>query len=210
MTLLAGVVGAVAFSGAASASTLTPLDPAACYEQGTSVRLSGTGFTPFFSVVFLGSRGDSSAYPDADGVIGEGSVGMPFLSSFTPQSVTITAHGPLDPSNDSSITLQTARFGSNLPVRGKPGATVKWEFGGFPTGAAIYGHYRYGHNGPFKTVRDVRFGTATGPCGSLTKMAKRLPVKRPKRGAGWYLQVDTKPKFSANTRPEYDVTFAVH
>lgn len=206
--VLALGAGALAVPGVASASTLTA--NAACYGTGENAMLSGTGFTPQISLGFLGGSGDSSTYPQNDGSFTDGVAGLPANNSFTPRSVTITADDQVDDSHDTSVTVMTVRSGTNFPIHGKPGATVLWQFGGFPTGAALYGHYRYGHNGPFRTVKDVRFGTAQGPCGTLAKRAKRIPIKRPKRGGGWYLQVDTTPKYSSGTEPEYDITFAVH
>ena len=202
--ILALTAGALAVPGVASASTLT--SDAACYGTDQRVKLSGTGFTPEYAVSLTGDAGGNSVYPDSNGSFTDGDVGLAANNTFTPRSFTIRAHDQVDATHDTSITVMNVRSGSNLPVRGKSSATVMWSFGGFPTGATIYGHYRYARNSSFRTVRDVKFGTATGPCGVLNKKAKRIPV-RAKRGGSWYLQVDTKPKFSSSTEPEYDVTF---
>jgi hypothetical protein len=204
---LALAAGALALPGVASAGTLTA--DAVCYGTGVSARLSGTGYTPNLSLAFLGGSGDTSTYTDENGAFSDWDVGLPANNSFTPRQVTLSTQDQVDASRNASVTVMTVRSGSNLPIHGKAAATVLWQFGGFPTGATIYGHFRYAHNGPFRTVKDVRFGTAQGPCGTLAKRAKRIPVNHPKHGGGWYLQVDTKPKYSSSTEPEYDITFSV-
>jgi hypothetical protein len=195
--LLAIAAGALAFPAAASAGTLTT--PHVCWEQGQDAVLSGTGFTPSLSLPFSGEQGETSAQTDETGAFTNARVGMPDYNSYKPRNVTIATHDQVTSANDTSITLMEVKFGSNLPVSGRHAQVVTWQFAGFPTGATLYVHFRRAFNGPQKTVKDIRFGKATGPCGTLTKRAMRVPVKNPKRGGDWFVQVDTHPKYSSNT-----------
>ncbi len=206
--MLAIVAGALAFPAVASAGTITA--DHVCYEQGKTALISGSGFTPNLSLPFVGEQGDTSAQPDSNGAFTNQPAGVPDYNSYTPRSFTITAMDQVTPANNASVTLMDVKFGSNLPVGGKHAQVTTWQFGGFPQGATIYAHFRYGHNGPFHTVKDVRFGTAAGPCGVLTKKAMRIPIKNPKRGGGWFVQVDTHPKYHSSTETFFVFkTFAV-
>jgi hypothetical protein len=196
--LLAIAAGALAaFPAAASAGTLTASH--VCWEQGKIALVSGSGFTPEIRLPFTGEKGESSALPDVNGAFTDQDLGMPDYSGYTPRNVTMTAHDQVNSANDASIALMEVKFGSNLPVNGRHAQVVTWQFAGFPTGATLYVHFRRAFNGPFKTVKDIRFGKAAGPCGTLAKRAMRVPVKKPKRGGDWFVQVDTHLRYSSST-----------
>ena len=71
-------------------------------------------------------------------------------------------------------------FVTNAPLSGRPRQKTTWHFSGFPSGTAIYGHYR-SHG---RTIKNYRFGKPTGPCGTLTVRARRDAdaVEQPARG----------------------------
>ena len=168
-----------------------------------SIDISGSGFTPNNTVSIDGALSPSSASTYSEGTFSEFRIGVPTSKSFTPRDFTLTATD-VNPANNTTATVPLVKFGSNLPVVGKPSAKVMWQFAGFKPGATIWGHFRFNN----KKVVDYKFGKASGVCGTLTKKAKRVPVTSvPKGPGGWYVQVDTKAKFSFNTRPEYDRTW---
>ena len=204
VAFLAVAGSALALPATASAGTLTL--PGTCFEQGSFTNLAGTGFTPIFALAISNDGVGSTTFPDDDGAFEEHQIGVPAHNSFTPRTVTVTATDQRNAANNASLAYSVVRYGSNMPVTGRrPGQKVTWQFGGFPAGSTVYGHFRFRN----RTLRNYRFGTATGPCGVLSVKAKRIPVKKPKRKGGWYVQIDTNPRFDFNTRPEYDKSFAL-
>jgi hypothetical protein len=198
--LAAATAASLTIPAAASASTLTL--PGTCVEQGTSVEMSGSGFTPEYAVQIDGGL-SGSAYPEDDGTF-KFSGGVPAWEKFIPTTQTVTATDQINPANSTQLSFQLYKFGSNLPVKGNPRQSVSWQFSGYPAGSVIYGHFRRNN----KRVGDYRFGRASGACGTLVTRAKRIPFKvKGARTGGWYLQVDNKPTYSYNTRPEFDITF---
>jgi hypothetical protein len=192
---------ALAFPAAASAGTLTTPHP--CGEQGEFASISGSGFSPEISLSFTGEKGEASTLPDESGVFSNALVGMPDSGSYVPKTVTINTVDQVNAANNTSIQLMYVKYGSNLPVGGKHGAIVTWQFAGFPTGATIWLHFRRAHNGPFRTIKDIKLGQAAGPCGTLRKRMARVPVKNPPRGGDWFVQADTKARYSSNTNTYY-------
>lgn len=207
---LAVVAGALAIPTAAAAGTLT--FPATCFEEEKPIAFSGTGFTPDRR---LDLRADgapdytASVYPDSDGSFTDGDFTPPPFGNFTPRPLTIMALDQVDPANNASVTIQAYKFGTNFPIKGRPTQLTTWRFAGWPAGKTVYGHFRHSN----RKVGNYRFGVAAGECGTLVTRAKRIPftfatTKAARRG-GWYVQVDTKPSFSFNTRPEYDTSFSL-
>jgi hypothetical protein len=198
---LAATAGLLLLPAAASAGTLSV--SSACVEQSQAFTVAGTGFTPQYS---LDLEPGGSVYPESDGSFADFEIIEQPYDLFTPKTVTLTATDQVNAANDATTTYQVVKFGSNMPVTtGNPGSKVAWQFAGFPSGTTVYGHFRY-HD---KTLKDYRFGKSSGPCGLLSVKAPRIPVKKPKHTGGWYLQIDAKPKFSMNTRPEYDISFEI-
>jgi hypothetical protein len=180
---------------AGAATVTTP----ACVNSEYDNPASGTGF-PASDIVVLdyGAGASGTADADATGTF-SGTWKPPVNTSFTkPLQGTLTARSFSDPNVRATTRFSYIRFGSNFPVNGKTNGVTTWRFGGWATGKPIYGHYRYGG----QTLKHFRFGTASGPCGTLLVRARRLPVKRPRVGT-WTLQIDQRPNYTPNP-PLYD------
>lgn len=193
-------IAVLGVSSSARAATLSVPKP--CLESKTIYTITGTGFTPDASVAVSGTP-QTLVLPTN----GSGSFSLAYLtpneSSFTPRTVILTATDQADPTVTAVATVRIVRFGSNAPVGGlSPRQHVIWRFGGFP-GATIYGHFRL-HG---RTMRNYRFGKATGACGSLVVRARRLPAKV--RPGDWTLQIDGRREFSVRTRPAYRGGFSI-
>ena len=203
--LLAGT----AFAADAHAGELQLHTPGSCFDSGAQLVSSGRGFTPDLAVEMAvrasdgAESGGGSALTDGDGSFFDHDVSLPDYDRFVPRTVTVSATDQVDAARSTSFSVQQVKHGVDFPLQsGRSSATAQWRFAGFPTGAPVYGHYRTAN----RTVKTVKFGTAQGPCGTLSVRARRIPVKA-KPGTSWYLQVDSKPRFSFKTQPEYDVTF---
>ncbi|MBJ7328621.1 MAG: hypothetical protein JHC95_01920 [Solirubrobacteraceae bacterium] len=195
-TTIAAAVALLA-PAAAPASTLT-LDGRSCYEQDERFEFTGTGFSPEINLSFNLTE---SGFPDENGDTA-GFFHTPVLETYVPQTLSLIATDQ-DPSRSTQATFFAVKFGSNLPIAGgRLRDRVTWQFAGFPAGSTVYGHFRQNN----RTVKNVRFGRVSGPCGTLRVNARRIPVPKAKRKGGWYVQVDTSPRFSFATRPEYDRT----
>lgn len=201
IAFLAVCAGALTVPGVAAASTIN--FPSACLEQSIPIDISGSGFTAENTVSIDGALSPSSASTDFNGAFDEFRIGVPTSNSYVPRDFKLTATD-VNAANNTTATVPLVKFGSNMPTVGKSSAKVTWQFAGFKPGATIYGHFRFNN----KKVVDYKFGKASGVCGTLSKKAKRVPAASvPKGPGGWYVQIDTKAKFSSNTRPEFDRTW---
>jgi hypothetical protein len=185
---------------AATANAATLAVPG-CVPQNEIVPVAGTGFSPNAAVPITGAASPSTGTTDATGGF-QTTFLTPATTSFTPKVGTLTATDPVNPAITASTPFQYVLFGSNLPLTGKPGASTLWRFAGFP-GATIYGHYRF-HG---KTIRNYRFGKATGACGTLKANARRLPARS--RPGTWILQIDGRQTYSSTTRPRVRTSFTI-
>ncbi len=199
------ILGALAASAttASAANAATLAIPAACLPQNElNIPVSGSGFSPNATVTITGAPVTITAQTDATG-----SFATTFLSpannSFSPKPGTLTATDSLNPAVTATAPFQYLRFGSNLPLNGRPGATTTWRFAGFAAGKSIYGHFRFGG----KTIRNYRFGKASGPCGILKARARRLPARS--RPGTWRLQIDQRMSYSDATRPRVTASFTI-
>jgi hypothetical protein len=196
------VLVALAFAApiaAADAATLAVTG--SCLPSNTILPVGGTGWSPNGSVDITGAATTTNGFTDATGTFNTTFL-TPNNTTFNPQLVTLTATDELNTAVTATAAFQVVRFGSNLPLTGKPGATTTWKFAGF-IGGTIYGHFRFGG----KTIRDYRFGRAQGACGALTSHARRLPAKS--RPGEWRVQIDMRKSYSATTRPRVTATFTI-
>jgi hypothetical protein len=206
-TALLAVGAALALPSVAAAGTVQFTPPVACLQAGQSYAITGTGFSPN-RFVSLSGEGVASSYEAGENgsfstEAGNG-VGLSEYDSFTPKTVNVTVTD-LNPALSTSFSFMAVKFGSNLPVKGKPNQVVNWEFAGFLNNAPIYGHYLYER----KEKKTVRFGTGQGPCGTLSKRAMRFPIKKPKNFGTWEIRVDSNPKWSRNSESIAETSFNV-
>jgi hypothetical protein len=205
-TVLLAVGLALALPSVAAAATIQFNPPIACMEQGKRYPFGGSGFTPNVGVAVTYEGLSSTFFANSSGAFGEETeLGAPEYDSLTPKTLTFTATDNFEPSITATLSVPTVAFGSNLPVKGKPNKVVNWEFAGFLNGAPIYGHYLYER----KEKKTVRFGTGQGPCGTLTKRAVRLPIKKPKNFGTWEIRIDSNPKWVKSSESLAETSFNV-
>ena len=140
---------------------------AACTYSGAPLQLSGSGFSPNATVTLSGAA-SGTATTDATG-----SFSHPFRAPASPSLTgrTATIHategaGAGDPAHSAQVKVKVVKdlLATNAPISGSPGGVTVWRFAGFEPGRPIYGHYRF----KGRTLRNYRFGLASGPCGTLT------------------------------------------
>jgi len=204
-TALLAVGLALALPSVAAASSVQLNPPVSCLEPGKEYPITGSGFSPFRTISFMGDGVTSSYEADEAGRISTTAFGVAEYDSLTPKTVTVSVTDPVNPANNTSFSFTTAKFGSNLPVKGKPSKVVTWEFAGFLNNAPIYGHYLYER----KEKRTVRFGSGQGACGTLSKRAVRFPIKKPKNFGTWEIRIDSNPKWSRNSESVAETSFNV-
>jgi hypothetical protein len=184
LAAVAGATAALAVPAAAQAGTLTA--QGSCFVTGNAVPVVGTGFTAG-SIVSISGGAFGSAQADAAGNFTT-QLQAPLVTTVAPRTITATAS---DGANAGVATFPViARIlNTNAPLNGRPRQKTTWRFSGFPPGTAIYGHYRFGG----RTIKNYRFGRPTGPCGTLTVRARRMPIaaSRIRRGT-WTLQLDQR------------------
>jgi hypothetical protein len=195
---------ALAAPAAADAATLAP--QGACFVSGQPIPLVGTQWVPGRPVSITGGA-SGAATSDAAGNFAT-SVAAPFVRTIAPQTVTVTATDPANPTITVAAAFPVIRdvVLSNAPVSGRPRQKTTWRFAGFPPGRTIYGHYRVGG----RTVKNYRFGRATGPCGTLTVRARRVPVAASRLRTGtWRLQLDNRRTYRRTASPRRVVRFRI-
>jgi hypothetical protein len=199
------VSAALAAPAVAGAATLAPVPGPTCFVSGKPVALGGAQWAPGTAISITGGA-SGLATADAAGNIAT-SVTAPFVSTIAPKVITVTATGPA-PGFVASTQFPVIRdvVLSNAPVSGRPRQKTTWRFAGFPPGRNIYGHYRVDG----RTMKNYRFGRATGPCGTLTVRARRVPLAASRLRTGtWRLQLDNRRTYRRSTTPRRVVRFRV-
>lgn len=175
----------------ASAPAATLTFGAPCAVSGDAVPVSGTGFAPGKGVQLRGEGVSGFATADAAGAFAGSVTG--FTSARTVQKVPVTATQDGVAVTSATLSLIREAFLVDANLNGSPRSVVRWRFAGFPSGRSVYGHFRLRG----KTYRNYRFGRATGPCGTLTARARRLPVSRLRYGT-WRLKFDASRRYSSS------------
>ena len=203
VAFVVAAVAALAAPSLASAAVLT-LDQR-CYTTGSTISLSGSGFTDNGEVK-LGGAANSTVTTDAGGDFSNVAVTAPDVRTAKPKRFTITATDKARPSVKARVRVRVSRgpFWSNAPVDGVTTDTVTWRFAGFDPRLPIFSHLRFRN----KTVDTHRFGVAGGACGVLTARALRVPGAGRLHKGAWTLKLDQKRRYSAKA-PGRVVTFDV-
>src|SRR4051794_21427230 len=181
------VAGTLAAAAAAHASGIAV--HGACFVTRAPVSITGSGFTAG-APVSIGGGAFGSTGADASGHIAP-TVSAPPVSTVPPRPISISAPDGATPANVAGAPFPVIRriFNTNAPLNGRPRQKTTWRFAGFPPGTAIYGHYRF-HG---RTMKNYRFGKPTGPCGTLSVRARRVPVASSRLRSGtWTLQLDQR------------------
>jgi hypothetical protein len=189
----AAVVAAAALAAPAAADASGIAVQGACFVSGAPVSVTGFGFTAG-AAVSIGGGAFGSTVADASGNIAA-TVSAPPVTTIAPRTIAISATDGANPANVAGASFPVIRdvLVSNAPISGRPRQKTTWRFVGFPVpGAAIYGHYRFRG----RTMKNYRFGRATGLCGTLTVRARRVPVPASRLRSGtWTLQLDQRRDF---------------
>jgi hypothetical protein len=202
-----GLVAALVPAGAAHAGTVN-LDHA-CYVEGDPMLATGSGFTPGAALTLSGNGASATATADASGAF-SAQLAAPANPTSGPRpsdikAYTLNVQNAGDPSQNTSVRYQVANFTADRGTSRDPQAKRTWYFSGFPTGSTIYGHFRFGG----RTLANYRFGTATGACGLLHARARGIPVRHLRLGT-WRLQLDTHPRYDANSVPRLTQNIVVY
>ncbi len=175
-----------------------------CAKANAEVTLAGSGFTPDTTVDISGNDGADFVTTDAAGNFRD-KILMPPHTGIGALKLTLVAKDSRNPAITAQTELSVVEdfFITNFPVAGRPRQTVQWRFAGFVPGKPIYGHYRYRK----RTIRNYRFGVASGPCGVLSRRAPRLPVRS--RTGRWFVQFDQAGAFNRFTKPRRTYGFSI-
>jgi hypothetical protein len=203
LVIASGALGAaLALPAGASAAQIRAA--VGCAKANAEVTLSGSGFTPDTTVDISGNEGADFVTTDAAGNFSD-KILMPPHTGTGARKLTLVAKDSRNPALTAQTELSVVEdfFITNFPVAGRPSQTVQWRFAGFVPGKPIYGHYR--HRG--RTLRNYRFGVASGPCGTLTLRARRLPVRS--RTGRWTVQFDQASAYNRFTKPRRTYGFTI-
>lgn len=210
----AAVVALAVLPASASAASLSVDKP--CYAAAAErparepVSVTGAGFRPNSPVRLAYEDGTYAGQVTADAAGNlAATVEAPMLAGEDKErSLLLSATDPSQPAPLASVPVRVSRLEVvATPARARPHARVTYEARGFPTGRNLYAHYVYpGRRG--RVRKTVRLGRLTGPCGTLTRRARLLPVRRVRYGR-WYVQWDVRPRFSRRTVPQYHGTLRI-
>jgi hypothetical protein len=182
-----------------------------CYVAGEPVVVTGSAFTPDSQLTLTSSPGGATfpaAVADATGAF-QTRFAAPAPKSRGARAADVTstrlvAVDPLDSTQTASTPLRIANFTVDRGTSRNPRSVRTWYFSGFPTGATIYGHFRY-HG---RTMANHRFGRATGACGLLHARARGIPVTHLRAGT-WTIQVDTAKTYRRDRVPSLELKLSL-
>jgi hypothetical protein len=178
----------------AEAATLSVDHP--CHPAGTTMVVTGGGFTPGASVrLSYSNAGPAPVNATADGAGNfVQSIPAPAISR-SEQAITI---GATDGANSGAAAARVTK--TELTIRPSrrvaPTRRVRYRVRGFPGLRRIYGHYV--HRGRRRAT--VRLTRPRGACGVFTRRMRILPVRRLRFGR-WTIQVDSSRRYSPLTAP---------
>lgn len=192
--------GTAALLAPAAAHGATLKTDLACYIEGQSMGVAGSGWGPGTSWSVQADQIFASGTADEAGnFVDTTQVKAPIVPAITTKPTTVTLTGAQDGTDVASTTFQVVNFLVDPKnPNGKPTKSTTWRFSGFEPGKAIYFHVtRKGR------TYTQRVGKSKSPCGTLTKRLHKLPaVPASKIAYGKYkIAVDNKKKYAkANGR----------
>jgi hypothetical protein len=195
----------------ASAASLALDSP--CYVEGSTVRVTGSGFTPNYAVhlSFLngGFAAPAGAAPtDSGGAFagsvqapqldpGVGQINYPLAASETQRD----ASGADQEQFLAGVRVTTSAFTVRTASSFSPSRRIPLEARGFIGGGTLYAHVRRGR----RRIRDVRLGTLQPPCGKLLTRT-RLFRRKTRRGP-YTVQFDRSRRYSRTAFPRVRRTY---
>lgn len=165
----------------------------ACYRAGEPGTVTVGGFRPGSTVdTTVEAEPMVNLLPD-----GSGAAAAPFtpLGSPTGGDVAETLVAT-DAATSPVLTARTTYRVTATGVKMTPGragisAIVTWRLSGFGLGTAYLHVARRNAAGRTGTVRTLKLGSLTPPCGALTARTRQLPLARPEAGRTYELRFST-------------------
>lgn len=203
---LAAAVAIVA-PAPASAGTLAVATPCVVEYEVIgglkTLKIVGAGFTPG-KVVEIQSTSSSKSTPaiatsaiaDAAGNIVSERVPLAFEPfDALEQSYTLTATDSGNPANVTPpVSFTQVRFGVDAkPSKARPNRKVTYTGRGFLPGKPVYAHFRFAG----KTMRNIKLGVPSSPCGVVSKRMRLLPTKS--HFGVWTVYMDHVATYSPQT-----------
>ena len=179
-----------------------------CYVEQSPMTATGSGFAPGANLTLSGDGAFATAVADPAGNFSV-PVQAPINPTIDPKPSSVSTYTRdvenfSDPTQNTSIQYQVVNFAADSGTSSNPRTKRTWHFSGFPTGATIYGHFRFRG----RTVANYRFGKATGACGLLHAKAPGLPVSRLHVG-NYTAQLDTSKHYNKDAAPRLKTTIRV-
>jgi hypothetical protein len=189
--MIAVAVAALTLPAGAQAATVTT--DKACYRAGEEGTVTVGGFRAASTVdATVEGQPMVNLLPD-----GAGGASAPFTPLASPATgdvaeTLIATDANLSPVLTAQTTYRvTATSVTMTPSRASSSATVTWRLAGFGLGTAYLHVARRNAAGRTVTVKTLRLGTLTAPCGGLTVRTKQLPLSRPEAGRVYELRFST-------------------
>lgn len=198
------VIGSASGALAAQASAAAIAPNQACYVNanpsvGAPMTILGSGFGPGDPVNIFGGTVNTNTTAGADGSFAA-ATGGPTLPSFGPATGTTTLTAT---DENTGATATTTVRAANLAVSVHPASVrrisrqkVTYTFSGFTPGKHIYAYWR-----KKKVVARLRFGRASGPCGTLREKALMFPGGHP-RSSSYSVTFETSKRYSKKAFPQ--------
>jgi len=193
------IVVTVALAAPAAAHAATVTTDKACYKAGEAGTVSVAGFVSGSTVdATVEGQPMVNLLPD-----GAGAASAPFTPLASPDTGEATETLVASDAQNAAVTGQvtyrvTATEVAMSPASAKLGAKVTWRLSGFGAGNAYLHVARRNASGRTVTVRTLKLGALTGPCGALTARTAQLPLAKPAPRTTYLLRFNTR---SAPTAP---------
>lgn len=206
---VAGGASGVAAAPAAAAARLVANK--ACYVNrsmttGAAMTITGTGFTPGESLQLSGGTTFQTAKVGPQGTL-TATTPAPATSHQGVTRTTITATDTATGAAVASIVVRStllAVSASHTTVRNVRKDKVGYTFSGFTPGKHIYGFYMR----KTKVVATLKFGKATGPCGTLRQRALLFPGGRP-HASSYKIAFESRNRYSKKAAPQVTATLSL-
>jgi len=202
--VLTALVTAVLSAPASASAAAIEVDQG-CYQEGGTIKIIGSGFTPNSFATFTIGGTTSGADTDETGAF-IGTIDAPFTTLKHPgaQTVTLTSRDT-GSGEELSLPVNVAKVGVDaVPAQSKPHRRIRWNIAGFPNQKALYGHWRFGG----KTRADHRMGVPQGPCGVLHVKARQIEANHIRFGL-WTVQFDFNRRYDKSAKPSVAVRIRV-
>lgn len=215
MIALAAAPALLASGVAATPAQAAALQTVPCYiydsAAAQNVPMIGTGFTPGglvrLSYVSKNGKESSAGSATADPAGNFAHQGFPALfNSFktTDQTYVLRATDLTNPELLAEAPYRQARGGVDFQPNSVKDARrkVRYTARGFTAGSKVYAHFRYRS----QTRANVLLGTATGPCGIVTRRIRLVPQVRT---GEWQVAVDMSKVYRRTTRPQARISVRI-